>query len=273
MSVHQNIDSKKITTKIIQEMKDKNIKISCLTSYDYLTTRIVDKSGIDIILVGDSLGNVFQGHETTLTVTVEEIIYHSKAVVKGAKRALVVADMPFMSYQITPDEALRNAGKIMKETGCSAVKLEGGKSVSKAIKKITKSGIPVMGHLGLTPQSINRFGGYQARGTTPDEAEQIIEDSLLLQEAGAFAVVLEKIPAQLAKNITEKLTIPTIGIGAGKYCDGQILVNSDMLGLSNDFNPRFVRRYANLEETIGNAITNYINDVKSNFFPNEDESY
>lgn len=273
MSVHPIVESKKVTTKIIQEMKDKNVKISCLTSYDYLTTRIFDKAGIDIILVGDSLGNVFQGHETTLAVTVEDIIYHTKAVVKGAKRALIVADMPFMSYQITPDEALRNAGRIMKETGCSAVKLEGGKTVSKAIKKITKSGIPVMGHLGLLPQSINRYGGYQARGTTQEEADQIIEDALLLQSAGAFAIVFEKIPASLAKIITEQLTIPTIGIGAGKDCDGQILVNSDMLGLSNDFNPRFVRRYANLEETIGNAITNYITDVKSNSFPNEDESY
>lgn len=273
MSSYSSSNAKKITTKIIREMKASKQKITCLTSYDYLTTRILDNAGIDILLVGDSLGNVFQGHETTLSVTVEEIIYHTKSVVKGAKRALVVADMPFMSYQITPDEALRNAGRIMKETDCSAVKLEGGKSVSKAIKKITRSGIPVMGHLGLMPQSINNYGGYQARGVDREEAEQITKDALILEECGAFAIVLEKIPAELAKSITEKLSIPTIGIGAGAFCDGQILVNSDMLGLSNDFNPRFVRRYTNLEQVIFDAVSNYIKDVKSNDFPNESESY
>jgi len=273
MSSSNRIESRKITTRSIQEMKDRGEKISCLTSYDSLTTKLIDNAGIDIILVGDSLGNVFQGMDTTLSVTVDQMIYHTNAVVKSVSRALVVVDMPFMSYQVTANEALRNAGRIMKETGCSAIKLEGGKSVVKAVRKMVQTGIPVMGHLGLTPQSINRFGSYKARGIEESEALQIIEDAMLLQEAGAFAIVLEKIPATLAKKVTESLFIPTIGIGAGNHCDGQILVNTDMLGLSNDFKPRFVRTYTNLEFIITGAVSNYIKDVKSADFPNDDESY
>lgn len=273
MSAYLSSKTKKITTKIIREMKAEGKKISCLTSYDYLTAKILDEAGVEVLLVGDSLGNVFQGHQTTLAVTLEQIIYHTKAVVKGANRALIVADMPFMSYQITADEALRNAGQIMKETDCSAVKLEGGRTVRKVVKKITRSGIPVMGHLGLMPQSINNYGGYAARGVDEKEARQIVEDALILEENGAFAVVLEKIPSELAKEVTEKLTIPTIGIGAGSYCDGQILVYSDMLGLTKDFNPRFVRRYLDLANTISEAVSLYVEDVKNNNFPNESESY
>ncbi|OGU18162.1 MAG: 3-methyl-2-oxobutanoate hydroxymethyltransferase [Ignavibacteria bacterium GWB2_35_12] len=264
---------RKVTTLRLLEMKKAGIKISCLTAYDALIARILDESGIDLILVGDSLGNVVQGKDTTLPVTLEETIYHTKAVVQGAKRPLVVADMPFMSFQVSPEEAFRNAGKVMKETGCSALKLEGGKLVVDAIARMTEAGIPAMGHLGLTPQSINRFGTYKARGTTKEEADQILNDAKLLEEAGAFAIVLEKIPAELGRRITESLTIPTIGIGAGPYCDGQILVYTDMLGLTIDFSPRFVRRYARLYEEIKDATLKYTEDVKNKHFPNEQESY
>lgn len=266
-------NSRAVTTLRLKEMKEQGLKITCLTAYDALMSRIFDAAGIDLILVGDSLGNVFQGNETTLPVTIEDTIYHTKAVVRGAGRALVVADMPFMSYQVTANEAFRNAGRIMKETGCSALKLEGGKSVRKAVRKMTEAGIPVMGHLGLTPQSINKFGSYRARGIDDEEAESIFSDALLLEEAGAFAIVLEKIPAVLAKRITEAINIPTIGIGAGNYCDGQILVYTDMLGLTKDFNPRFVRRYANLNDEITNAVLQFTKDVKSSDFPNDSESY
>lgn len=254
-------------------MKDSGEKVSCLTAYDALWAKLFDEAGIELILVGDSLGNVFQGLDSTLPVTLEQTIYHSKAVATGASRAMIVADMPFMTYQINAQEALRNAGQIMKETGVNAVKVEGGGQITEAVELITKNGIPVMGHLGLTPQSINRFGSYKARGTEAEEAEMIFNDALALEKAGAFAVVLEKIPAALAKRITEALEIPTIGIGAGPDCDGQILVYTDMLGLTTEFSPRFVRRYSMLAESITKYTRDYIKDIKDNDFPNEDESY
>lgn len=268
-----DIDPRKVTTLRLQEMKSAGVKIVCLTAYDALIARILDEAGVDVILVGDSLGNIVQGNETTIPVTLEETIYHTKAVVKGANRALVIADMPFMSYQVSTEEAFRNAGRVMKETGCSAVKLEGCKNILKAVEIMTESGIPVMGHLGLTPQSIHKFGTYRARGKDPKEAEEIYNNALLLEEAGAFAIVLEKIPSELAKKITNKLTIPTIGIGAGPYCDGQILVYTDMLGMTIDFHPRFVRRYAMLYEEIKKAVADYGKDVRTESFPNEKESY
>lgn len=272
-SVSSSVDFKAITTQRLREMKKLGIKISCLTAYDALMARIFDEAGIDLILVGDSLGNVFQGLDTTIPVTLEETIYHTKAVVRGTKRAMVVSDMPFMTYQVSPREAFSNAGKILKETGANAVKIEGGENVTDAIQQMTSAGIPVMGHLGLTPQKIHQFGSYKARGTDPEEAEKIYRDAHLLQEAGAFAVVLEKIPAELAKRISESLDIPIIGIGAGPHCDGQILVYSDMLGLTVDFNPRFVRRYAELNEVVTKSVTKYAEDIRNGVFPNEKESY
>lgn len=269
----QTADFRKVTTNSLQLMKQQNIKISALTAYDYLFAKLVDKAGIDLILVGDSLGNVFQGNETTLPVTIEEMIYHTKAVMKAVTRAMVICDMPFMSYQTNPDEAFRNAGKIMKETNAGGVKLEGGINIAETIHKITSNGIPVMGHVGLMPQSIHQYGSYKARGVDQKEAEQILNDAIAVAQAGAFAIVLEKIPAQLAKTITEKISIPTIGIGAGRFCDGQILVLHDMLGLNDDFKPRFVRKYLNLSTDINNAIRNYISDVKSMDFPSDKESY
>lgn len=269
-----NVDPRKVTTFRLQEMKNNGQKIVCLTAYDALISKIFDESGIDVILVGDSLGNVVQGLETTLPVTLDDIIYHTKAVVRGAKRPLVIVDMPFMSFQVSADEAFTNAGKIMKETGCGGVKLEGASDIIlNAVRRMTESGIPVMGHVGLTPQSIHKFGSYRARGKDPEEAKSIFESAKKLEEAGAFAIVLEKIPAQLAKKITDNLKIPTIGIGAGPYCDGQILVYTDMLGLTIDFNPRFVRRYARLYKTIFQATRKYANDVRNGNFPNESESY
>ncbi len=267
------IDPRRVTTLRLLEMKKAGQKIAALTGYDALIARIIDESGIDVILVGDSLGNVVQGLETTIPVTLEDIIYHSKAVEKAARRPLVVADMPFMSYQVSVQEAFRNAGRIMKESGVAAVKLEGGKHVAKAINKMTRAGIPVMGHLGLTPQSIHKFGTYRARGIDPDEAEIIYRDAHLLEEAGAFALVLEKVPSELAERITESLSIPTIGIGAGPHCDGQILVYTDMLGLTIDFQPRFVRRYASLYETIKDSFSRFAVDVRKKEFPTNDESY
>ena len=226
-----------------------------------------------MILVGDSLGNVVQGHETTIPVTLEDIIYHTKAVKRGATRALVVADMPFMSYQVRADEAFRNAGRLMKEAGAGAVKLEGGRRIAEAVARMTEAGIPVMGHVGLTPQSINQFGTYRPRGRDEDEAQQIIDDALALEQAGAFAVVIEKVPSSVAARVTASLRVPTIGIGAGPNCDGQILVVTDMLGLTVDFHPRFVRRYANLQHTIGDAVHHYCSDVRSSGFPDSSESY
>lgn len=271
MSTEREI--KKVTTKALALLKKKGTKISALTAYDFITAKILDETGIDLILVGDSLGNVFQGHDTTLPVTMDEMIYHTKAVTRGVKRAMVVVDMPFMSYQLSVDEGFRNAGRIMKETSAVAVKLEGGKRVAETVRKITEAGIPVMGHIGLTPQSIHQFGSYRERGTNKKEAEEILEDAKIIQEAGAFSLVLEKIPAELAKQVTESLSIPTIGIGAGVHCDGQILVTPDMLGLNVDFHPRFVRLYDNLSERMNTAVKNYIADIKNSKFPSDEESY
>jgi len=264
---------RRVTTRRLQDMKKQGKRISCLTAYDALIARILDDAGIDLILVGDSLGNIVQGHETTIPVTLDDIIYHTKAVVKGVQRALVVADMPFMSYQVSPEEAFRNAGRLMKEAGASAVKVEGGHRVCEAVRRMTEAGIPVMAHLGLTPQSINQFGSYRARGQNIEEAQEMLRDAKELEDAGAFAVVLEKIPMQLAQKITQSLTIPTIGIGAGPHCDGQILVYSDMLGLTIDFSPRFVRRYDSLHERVNDSVSRYIQDIQTGNFPDESESY
>lgn len=263
----------RITTASVVDMKRRGEKISMLTAYDFTMARIIDSAGIDIILVGDSASNVMAGHETTLPITMDQMIYHTSTVVRGAQRALVLADLPFMSYQVTPEEALQNAGRMMKEAGAHAVKLEGGAPVVSTIRKIVDAGIPVMGHLGLTPQSIYKFGTYKVRATETAEADQLIEDALALQNAGCFGVVLEKIPASLAKAVTESLSIPTIGIGAGAACDGQVLVMHDMLGLTKDFKPRFIRRYLELHETIGTAVQSYIRDVKNTSFPSKDEQY
>ena len=271
MSTEKQI--KKVTTKTLFILKQKGIKIAALTGYDFITAKLLDEAGVDIILVGDSLSNVFQGNETTLPVTMDEMIYHTKAVTKGVERAMVVVDLPFMSYQLSIDEGFRNAGRIMKETSAGAVKLEGGKRVVKAIRKITRAGIPVMGHIGLTPQSIHLFGSYRERGRDEDEALELLEDAKVVEEAGAFALVLEKIPSQLGKRITESVNIPTIGIGAGPHCDGQILVTPDMLGLNVDFHPRFVRQYAELADELSGAVKNYIKDIKEKKFPSEEESY
>ncbi len=271
MSTEKEI--KRVTTKTLALMKKKGVKISSLTAYDYMTAKILDEAGIDVILVGDSLANVFQGNDTTLPVTMDEMIYHTKAVAKGISRAMLVVDLPFMSYQLSIDEGFRNAGRIMKETSAGAVKLEGGIRVADTIKKITDAGIPVMGHIGLTPQSIYQFGSYRERGKTEEEAEEIFRDAKAVEEAGAFSIVLEKIPASLAKKITSELKIPTIGIGAGVHCDGQILVSPDMLGLYVDFRPRFVRHYAELNKEISEAVKKYIEDVKETKFPSKEESY
>lgn len=271
MSTEQQI--KRITTKSLALLKKKGIKISALTAYDFITAKLLDEAGIDLLLVGDSLSNVFQGNETTLPVTMEEMIYHTKAVAKGVNRAMIVVDMPFMSYQLNVDEAFRNAGRIMKETSAGGVKLEGGEKVAETINKITKNGIPVMGHIGLMPQSIHQYGGYRERGRSDEEAKEILSDAKILEEAGVFAIVLEKIPAKLAKEVTASVSVPTIGIGAGAGCDGQILVTPDMLGLNTDFHPRFVRYYTTLADQINKAIKAYINDVKKGKFPTKDESY
>ena len=271
MSTEKQI--KRVTTKTLSLLKKKKIKITALTAYDFITAKILDESGIDIVLVGDSLGNVFQGNETTLPVTMDEMIYHTKAVAKGVERAMIVVDMPFMSYQLSIDEGFRNAGRIMKETSAGAVKLEGGLRVAETIKKITDAGIPVMGHIGLTPQSIHQFGSYRERGRSKDEAEEIMNDAKAIEEAGAFSIVNEKIPATLAMQISQSVKIPTIGIGAGPECDGQILVTPDMLGLNVDFHPRFVRRYANLADELSKAVKSYIEDIKVSKFPSDKESY
>lgn len=262
-----------VTTLRLVEMKKNGQKIACLTAYDALIAQLLDSAGVDVLLVGDSVGNVVQGHETTIPVTLEDIIYHTKAVKRGTERALVVSDMPFMSYQVNTDEAFRNAGRLMKEAGAGAVKLEGGERVADAVSRMTSAGIPVMGHLGLTPQSINQFGSYRPRGRSEDEAEQIKRDALALQDAGVFSIVLEKIPSGLAKEISSMVSIPTIGIGAGPDCDGQILVYTDMLGLTVDFNPRFVRRYDTLGDRIISAVGNYCQDVRQSSFPSMNESY
>ncbi|MDI6779460.1 MAG: 3-methyl-2-oxobutanoate hydroxymethyltransferase [Bacteroidota bacterium] len=264
---------KRITTKVIVEMKKSGEKISALTAYDYIIAKMLDDAGIDIILVGDSLGNVFQGQETTLPVTVDEIIYHTKAVRRAVKRSLVVVDMPFLSYQISIEDAVRNCGRVLKETGAEAVKIESGKPMVKTIRRLVDIGIPVMGHLGLTPQSIHKFGSYEVRGKAKTEAENILKDAKELEKAGAFSIVLEKIPSGLAKKVTASVSIPTIGIGAGKHCDGQILVCYDMLGMFEDFQPKFARKYANLAKIIRNSFDNYLKDVKEGKFPNKEESF
>lgn len=264
---------KLVTTKSLQLLKQKGVKISVLTAYDFIMAKLLDEAGIDMILVGDSLSNVFQGNDTTLPVTMDEMIYHAKAVTKAVKRAMVVVDMPFMSYQLSVNEAFKNAGRIMKETPAGAVKIEGGKRVSEAVRKITENGIPVVGHIGLTPQSIRQFGTYKERGKDEKEAAELLDDAKTLEDAGVFALVIEKIPAALAKKITESLTIPTIGIGAGMHCDGQVLVTPDMLGLNVDFNPRFLRHYSKLAEEVDQAVKKYIKDVKNKKFPTDKESY
>ena len=264
---------KKVTTNTIQKMKAAGEKISMITAYDYSFAKLFDAAGIDIILVGDSASNVMAGHDTTLPITLDQMIYHAQSVVRARERSLIVVDIPFGYYQSNSEIALASAIKIMKESGGHTVKLEGGEEVIESVKKIVSAGIPVMGHLGLTPQSINKFGTYVVRATEEGEAEKLRSDALLLQEAGCFAVVLEKIPAALAKKVSESLSIPTIGIGAGGYCDGQVLVMHDMLGINTDFKPRFLRRYLNLDEQITGAIKQYIADVKDRDFPNESESY
>ncbi|MCH2234101.1 MAG: 3-methyl-2-oxobutanoate hydroxymethyltransferase [Crocinitomicaceae bacterium] len=271
MSVHKEV--KKITTHVLQEMKMKNEKIAMLTGYDYSMARILDKAGIDIILVGDSASNVMAGHETTLPITLNEMIYHASSVVRAVDRALVVVDLPFGSYQGNSKEALSSAIRIMKESGGHSVKLEGGKEILESIDRILSAGIPVMGHLGLTPQSIYKFGTYTVRAKEEDEANRLIEDARLLEEAGCFALILEKIPAKLAAKVAKELTIPVIGIGAGNGVDGQVLVSHDMLGINNEFNPRFLRKYHNLYEEMMGSFGAYINDVRSGDFPNEKEQY
>jgi len=262
-----------VTTRTVMTMKQSREKIAMLTAYDFLTARILDEVGIDIILVGDSLGNVVQGHETTLSVTVDDMIYHAKAVKRAVKNALIVVDMPFMSYQNSLDEAVRNCGRVMKEVGVGAVKLEGGAYIAEIVRHLVQIGIPVMGHLGLTPQAINKFGTYEVRATEKEEADQLLRDAKVLADAGVFAIVLEKIPAGLANRVTKAVPVPTVGIGAGPGCDGQVLVLYDMLGLTEEFRPRFVRRYGELAGDLRRSFRSYIDDVKSGSFPTKSESY
>jgi 3-methyl-2-oxobutanoate hydroxymethyltransferase len=271
MSVHKEV--KRITTHILQSMKTEGEKIAMLTAYDFSMARIVDEANIDIILVGDSASNVMAGHETTLPITLDQMIYHAASVVRAVKRALVVVDLPFGSYQGNSKLALESAVRIMKEAEAHAVKLEGGAEVQESIKRILSAGIPVMGHLGLVPQSIYKFGTYAVRAKEEVEAETLRTDALLLQELGCFGMVLEKIPAALAKEVSESLHIPTIGIGAGMHCDGQVLVIHDMLGINKEFQPRFLRRYHNLFDEMKGAVERYITDVKGRDFPNEKEQY
>lgn len=263
----------KVTTQTVVNMKERGEPISMLTAYDFTMAQLVDGAGMDIILVGDSASNVMAGNETTLPMTLDQMIYHTSCVTKGVRRALVVADLPFMSYQVTPKEALNSAGRMMKEAAAHAVKLEGGSAIVETIRRIVEAGIPVMGHLGLTPQSIYKFGTYKVRATEEAEAETLIRDAKKLEKAGCFALVLEKIPARLARRVTGELSIPTIGIGAGAGCDGQVLVLHDMLGLNKDFHPRFLRRYADLHSEITGAVGRYVKDVKARDFPNEEEQY
>lgn len=264
---------KRITTKSLVEMKQRGEKISMLTAYDFTMAKIVDKSGIDVVLVGDSASNVMAGHETTVPITLDQMIYHATSVVRAITRALVVVDLPFGSYQSDPKGALKSAIRIMKESGGHAVKVEGGKEIKESIKRILNAGIPVMGHLGLTPQSIYKFGTYTVRAKEEEEANKLKEDALLLEKIGCFAIVLEKVPAKLAQEVAESLTIPIIGIGAGGGVDGQVLVTHDMLGMTHEFNPRFLRRYLDMDNEMNLAFKKYIDDVKSSDFPNENEQY
>lgn len=266
-------DVPRVTTKTVQEMKDAGVPIAALTAYDYTSARLLDQAGVDVLLVGDSAANVMAGHETTLPMTLDQMIYHAQCVVRGSERSLVVVDLPFGSYQGDSTEALQSAIRVMKEAGAHAVKLEGGAPVIEAVERMVTAGIPVMGHLGLTPQSIYDYGTYEVRARDEDEADELRADAKRLEEAGCFALVLEKIPAELAEEVTASLSIPTIGIGAGNQTDGQVLVSHDALGLSTDFEPRFVRRYARLDETIVDAIDNYVSDIRDRSFPDEDESY
>lgn len=271
MSTYKEV--KKVTTNTLQKMKADGEKISMLTAYDFSFARLFDQAGIDVILVGDSASNVMAGHETTLPLTLDQMIYHAQCVIRGVNRSLVVVDMPFGTYQSNSDIALASAIRIMKETGAHSLKMEGGAEILDSIRKVVDAGIPVMGHLGLTPQSIYKFGTYTVRAKEEGEAQKLREDALLLQQAGCFAIVLEKIPAALAAEVSQSLHIPTIGIGAGVHCDGQVLVMHDMLGINTEFKPRFLRKYLNLHEQIIAAVQQYISDVKSTDFPNEQESY
>jgi 3-methyl-2-oxobutanoate hydroxymethyltransferase len=272
MSVHRS-EVKRITTHILQEMKNRGEKIAMLTAYDYSMTRILDAAGIDVLLVGDSASNVMAGHETTLPITLDQMIYHASSVVRAIKRSFVVVDLPFGSYQGNSSEALRSSIRIMKESGAHAVKLEGGSEIKESVIRILSAGVPVMGHLGLTPQSIYKFGTYTVRAKEEAEANKLLEDALLLEELGCFAIVLEKIPSKLAKKVAESVQIPIIGIGAGPHVDGQVLVSHDLLGITNEFKPRFLRKYADLYGIMTGAVENYIKDVKSKDFPNQNECY
>ena len=271
MSVHKEI--KKVTTNVLLEMKRRGEKIAMLTAYDFTSASIIDSAGIDVILVGDSASNVMAGHETTLPITLDQMIYHASSVVRGINRALIVVDLPFGSYQGNSKEALNSAIRIMKESGAHAVKLEGGAEIRESIERILSAGIPVMGHLGLTPQSIYKFGTYNVRAREEEEARRLIQDAHILEKAGCFALVLEKIPAALAEQVAKEVSIPVIGIGAGGGVDGQVLVFHDMVGLTKEFSPRFLRRYLNLNEEITSAVGNYVKDVKSRDFPNQNEQY
>jgi 3-methyl-2-oxobutanoate hydroxymethyltransferase len=271
MSIHKEI--KRVTTSVLLEMKKNAEKIAMLTAYDYTMAKIIDSSGIDVILVGDSASNVMAGHETTLPITLDQMIYHAGSVVRGVQRALVVVDLPFGSYQANSKEALKSSIRIMKESGAHAVKMEGGREIKESIERILTAGIPVMGHLGLTPQSIYKFGTYAVRAKEEDEAEILLQDAKLLERYGCFALVLEKIPAVVAAKVAQSITIPVIGIGAGSGVDGQVLVTHDMLGMTHEFSPRFLRRYLNLYENMGGAFQQYISDVKSKKFPSEKEQY
>ena len=264
---------KRVTTKSVVEMKVNGEKISMLTAYDYTFAKLLDSAGIDVLLVGDSASNVMAGHETTLPITLDQMIYHASSVVRGVERALVVVDLPFGTYQSDPKKALRSAIRIMKESGAHAIKLEGGKEEAESIKRIVNAGIPVMGHLGLTPQSIHQFGSFALRAKEEAEAQKLKEDAKLLEQLGCFAIVLEKIPAKLAEEVAKSVRVPIIGIGAGSAVDGQVLVMQDMLGMNNEFQPRFLRKYANLQEVITKAVSHYIEDVKNVDFPNEKEQY
>lgn len=263
----------KVTVPEIKRMKEKGEKITSLTAYDYSFARILDAAGIDILLVGDSLGSVIQGQESTLPVTLDDVIYHTRAVVRGRKRALVVADMPFLTFQISVEEAKRNAGRLLQEGGAEAVKLEGGVEMLETVEAIVEIGIPVMGHVGLTPQSLHCFGGYKVQGKDRDQREKIIQDALAVEEGGAFSIVLEGIPMDLAQEITRRLSIPTIGIGAGLHCDGQVLVVHDMLGLFDMYAPKFVKQYADLKGVMAEAVKNFITEVKEGRFPDEEHSF
>ena len=271
MSVH--VQNSRMTTAKLRQMKVNGEKIAMLTSYDFTLARLVDEAGIEILLVGDSASNIVCGNQYTLPITVDEMIFLTKGVVRAAEHSLVVCDMPFGSYQVSEEEAVRNAIKILKESGCDAVKLEGGEEILPAIRHMIQSGVPVMGHLGLTPQSVNQFGGYGLRAKEEAEAEKLLHDAKLLDEAGCFSIVLEKIPAALAERVTKAVSCPVIGIGAGNKCDGQVLVLHDMLGMNKGFKPKFLRHFANLAENIQQAVENYINVVKDSSFPNSEESY